>query len=315
NLRENEEISFESYSHLQRFRHFSKKERKKMICEKAERCPAFIRLENGGFKRKDLAHTFLFKHNAARKTGVLNKMGELNPFIFDEKFDEKTKGWYRPNEKEHKTFTLKNGFLLLLIKEMIKNGFSEDLQMRKGLKIKDLGNDEMTSENFGLLKYVDEKMRHPIHLKMGEPLNRGEMLSIVIYTGCSATYDLCKTQNNGDYKKWKFLDKCLNYAISYLSQFERFEFPLFCGLRDVKMERKIIKKGYFSSYLSTSFDKDVAEKFKKGNGVLFEFDKAVKGSIYGKESENYGARCCDVSWISKFGYEGEVLFARGDHFA
>ncbi len=92
-------------------------------------------------------------------------------------------------------------------------------------------------------------------------------------------------------------------APTNISIFYAFETPFFS-----------IRHHNFIAPLSTSFDKDVAEKFKRGKGVLFEFDKAVKGSIYGKKSEHYGATCCDVSWISKFGYEGEVLFCRGASF-
>ena len=59
--------------------------------------------------------------------------------------------------------------------------------------------------------------------------------------------------------------------------------------------------GYFKTYVSTSWIKQIAEEFVRDEGMLFE--------IQPKFREH--AICCDVSWISKFGFsECEILIAR-----
>ncbi len=154
---------------------------------------------------------------------------------------------------------------------------------------------DVSGDNFGLLDYVEGRMECERHKLMGQPLDKGEMLSLVIcpwflfdrrssfkwkhgntvdiHTSCEANYALSRSQRNGDYSKWKFLDLCLYDAISVLSEFESFEFPLYCGVANVSMTDKRIDKGYFSSYVSTSFDREVAESFcrQQATGLMFEF--------------------------------------------
>ena len=72
------------------------------------------------------------------------------------------------------------------------------------------------------------------------------------------------------------------------------------------MDRKMIKSGYFITYVSTSWRKEVSKAFMKGDGMIIEIDKKYK--------ERVGVYCCDVSWISKFPDECEILFARSTAF-
>ena len=59
------------------------------------------------------------------------------------------------------------------------------------------------------------------------------------------------------------------------------------------------------TYVSTSWRKEVAQHFMKGNdGMIITIDKEYK--------ENTDVYCCDVSWISKFPDECEILFARSE---
>eukprot|EP01084_Bolivina_argentea_P152502 266025_1 len=111
--------------------------------------------------------------------------------------------------------------------------------------------------------------------ELGSPLTRGQMLALVLYTGCECNYDLCGQQRNGNYDKWKWFDYCLYH--------------------------KCMKRGYFTTYVSTSWRKEVALTFMNGQGMVIEFDKEYKdtNSIW-----------CNVSWISKFPDECEILFAR-----
>ena len=80
---------------------------------------------------------------------------------------------------------------------------------------------------------------------------------------------------------------------------------MYSGLNGVKMDRKTIEKGYFVTYVSTSWKKEVSKAFMgKKKGMIIEFDQEHKS----------GVRCCDVSWISKFPDECEILFARSFRF-
>ena len=61
------------------------------------------------------------------------------------------------------------------------------------------------------------------------------------------------------------------------------------------------KIGYFKTYVSTSWKKEVAKAFMgKGSGMVIAFEKGIRKCWF----------CCDVSWISKFPDECEVLFSR-----
>ena len=60
------------------------------------------------------------------------------------------------------------------MQEVVFNGFEKDLCLNES----DLKQHEWT-----ILEIVDKKMEHPRHKAMNSPLDRGEMLSIILYTG------------------------------------------------------------------------------------------------------------------------------------
>eukprot|EP01084_Bolivina_argentea_P304097 525120_1 len=129
-----------------------------------------------------------------------------------------------------------------------------------------------------------------------------EMLSLILYTGCDCNYDLCSSQRNEDYDKWKWFDYCLWNAIYKLSERESGSFNVYSGLNKVKLNKKSIKNGYFVTYVSTSWSKDVAKSFMSGDGMMIQINKEFMS--------NENVICCDVSWISKFPDECEILFVR-----
>eukprot|EP01083_Nonionella_stella_P253106 871291_1 len=128
------------------------------------------------------------------------------------------------------------------------------------------------------------------------------MLSLVLYTGCDCNYDLCKSQRNGDYDKWKRFDYCLYSAIKLLSSKETGRYTLYTGLDKVKLNEKEIQCGYFPTYTSTSWVRNVASTFMGSAGMMIQIDKTTRSSPV--------FLCCDVSWISKFPDECEILIAR-----
>ena len=105
-----------------------------------------------------------------------------------------------------------------------------------------------------------------------------------------------------NYRQWRIFDYCLYSAIKKLSLKEYGEYPLYSGLSKVKLNQKSVKRGYFPTYTSASWQKDVALAFMKNEGMLIVIDKNIRQSV------NF--LCCDVSWISKFPDECEILIAR-----
>ena len=88
-----------------------------------------------------------------------------------------------------------------------------------------------------------------------------------------------------------------------LSIHENGKYPVYSGLSGVQMDTKVVQSGYFVTYVSTSWRREVSEMFMgKEKGMIIHFDEEYRD--YG------GVYCCDVSWISKFPDECEILFAR-----
>ena len=106
---------------------------------------------------------------------------------------------------------------------------------------------------------------------------------------------------------------CLYWAIVLLSSRERGNFSVYSGLSGIKLDKKVVESGYFVTYVSTSWQKDVSKRFIKGKGMLIQFDAQFKDNE--DEDTRFLTPCCDVSWISKFPDECEVLFSRstGSH--
>eukprot|EP01083_Nonionella_stella_P086510 240391_1 len=139
-------------------------------------------------------------------------------------------------------------------------------------------------------------MNHTRHTQIYSPLRRDEMLALILYTGCDCNHDLCKQQRNRNYSKWKWFDYCLFRAIRKLSHKESGPFIVYSGLSGVKMNRIVY------THTSTTWQKEVAKEFMDGDGMIVTIDKEFKNE--------HGVKCCDMSWISKFPDECEVLFAR-----
>eukprot|EP01084_Bolivina_argentea_P315422 546461_1 len=126
------------------------------------------------------------------------------------------------------------------------------------------------------------------------------ILTAPAHHGLCSTH-LCSTQSNNNYIFWKWFDYCLYSAINKLSQKERGNYKTYVSLNsNIKLLFEFIECGFFKTYLSTTWIKDIAMKHLK-NGIIFEIDEEFrKNSI-----------SCDVSWISKYGNnECEILIAR-----
>eukprot|EP01084_Bolivina_argentea_P188668 324719_1 len=283
--------------HLDEYTHF-KSTKEKPECKHKNECFAFRRLQNNSeIAFDDLCHAKLHCHPPRERNIALSN--EVHPFISNTNL-QKNHPLYEPTEDDYKIFKQmkknkfhdsEGGWLVQLIAEVERNGFGANL-----------------GEDHSLINVVLAKMNCKKHKMMGMPLNCGEMLSLLLYTGCSCNMDLCKSQREGDYNKWKWFDKILFEAITKLALRQTGQFPVYSGLHQIKFNKKEIKDfecGYFVTYVSTSWDKKVAEFYMCEKGMMLEFDEKFRA-----EWNKLIFRSCDVSWISRFEDEAEILFAR-----
>ena len=303
------EYTQEYLNHLIKFNHL-----KQESCKYHTNCPSFKNLENGMNDIKDSCHMYLYKH-PPRSNRIQKLSSNVNSLIVNKKNKHNHK-IYEPTlfDKEKYKFNAQDGFLYALIEEVKLNGFENDLKYIR-------------------LDEIDNKLHCDKHKLLGSPLNRGQMLSLILYCGYQCNFDLCMSQRNGNYNKWKWFDYLLYKSIFTLSSCQTGNFAVYSGLNNVKLNTKEIELGYFVTYVSTSWKKDVAKSFInfsdvnnndyenkmndddddenkvdiindniKSNGMIIKIDESYKNI--------YRVKCCDVSWISKFPNECEILFAR-----
>eukprot|EP01084_Bolivina_argentea_P308943 534329_1 len=280
--------------HMTEFEHFKCEFSEKKECKFSDECYAYKRLEEGGNDVKDLCHLKIFRHPPRNRSIKLQK--NIHSFVVQTEKNPESQKVYTPTNDDKKEYDYSdtNGYLNALIEEVIANGFKSDLC---------LNDDDEKNNNYSILSIVDQKINCIRHKAMGGLLNRAQMLSLILYTGCDCNYDLCSSQRNGDYLKWKWFDYCLFHAISRCSKWESGDFAVYSGLNNVKLATKCKKFCFFATYVSASWNKNVAQSFMKDNGMIIEIDSSFK--------ENDWVQCCDVSWISKFSDECEILFQRG----
>eukprot|EP01084_Bolivina_argentea_P289449 497061_1 len=302
----------DNLNHLFEETHFKDEFNQKPKCKHGLKCESFIRLEKGQCLLEDECHTKLYTHpprgNRQLKLGdninafVCNTETTKNALVYTTNDDDYKK--YEPfNKDEIKKGNGNPGYINALIEEVIRNGFKKDLFGP------DVTDEDFKNDNYTILSVVDNKYHHIRHQQIGYRLNRGQLLALILYTGCDCNYDLCKSQRNGDYNKWKWFDYCLYHAIRDLGGKEVAKYKLFSGLSGVKVDKKRVVSGYFPTYTSSSWNKMIAKMFAQ-----MQSDKGMDKGIVLEIDEEYrngrGITCCDVSWLSKFPDECEVLIAR-----
>eukprot|EP01084_Bolivina_argentea_P044961 82753_1 len=203
--------------HLKKYNHYQDEYSQKPDCRYHENCYAYKRLELGGNRFNDQCHVKMYKHPPRRRINLLEnqEMFNINHSYID------NAGIYTPTDDDYKVydFTTENGFLRALLQECASNGFEKDLYLP----------DDDTKTDYSIMKIVEDKMDHPRHKLLTSPLNKGEMLSVIMYTGCDSNYDLCKFQRMGNYKKWRWFDYCLWNAINKLNKKESGQYKLYTG--------------------------------------------------------------------------------------
>ena len=293
NVKNNYQYTKENYQHLVQLNHFNNSYYNKPECRYQDKCLAFQRMarinedENNYncYRFDDKFHLMLYRHPPRSQRGMelaknFHKLTTQSEMENRQATDWKNIGQTGVDE---------------LVKEVVSNGFEKDLC---------LNSQHYAKKHYSLLMVVNEKFECCKHKKeLLYPLTRAQILALLLYTGCECNYDMCKSQRNGDYKKWKYFDDCLYWAIVKLSKHEsylEYTTALYSGLHKVQLNAKQLVLSYFATYVSTSYIKDVSLRFAKNDGMIFELDEDILHRFH----------CCSVEWISKFQDECEILIAR-----
>lgn len=324
-MKNNFEFTKKNYRHLIEYNHFNNNFYNKPVCKYGDQCAIFLRMckhpkqnintksntqNNGDFDLfVDECHLLVYRHpprvdrlirlssniNSSitiNNSSISNSISAANVVngCFDSKIDDYTHG---------------------LILEVIENGFEQDLCLNEN---------DFKHKRYSIMKKVNLKLECLHHHKSCQCLSRSEMLALILYTDSNCGYDLCKSQCNGNYNKWKIFDRLLHKAIVCLHKRQKDyfinDFKLYSRLiiandekinnevLNLRIQNKIIP--YFSTYISTSYIKDVALcnlncQQKENRCLLIEMD--------GQSIMNEFV-CCAVDWISNFGDECEILISR-----
>ncbi|CAF4902223.1 unnamed protein product [Rotaria sp. Silwood1] len=277
----------ENLQHMDEYRH------EKQKCRYGRECRAFNRLLQNGYRLDDIGHCSIYFHQGRRGgTTVEENFGS-------KKFITAYQNWGvdLPKGTGFRNGIVEDG---QLIKELEKNNYAHVMTL--------------TSGPYKTLNDVArEKLRHPRHRKMGSPLFHDQMLAVLLYTDT----DIEKP-------KWPVLGSLLASAIWFLDENDNKPRPptVYHGLNEIKIDPSAFNnygttKVYsendepvfkYGTFISTSWDEDVARAFSRGKGALLEIDLNTDSGI----EPLIGA---DVSWISKFSSECEFLIARSATFA
>ena len=166
------------------------------------------------------------------------------------------------------------------------------------------------SNTFGIFQVLKKKVNHSRHKKMGCPLHMGQMLALILYCNGDCNYDLCLSQrNNTCDKKWPMFDYLLNDAINILSRFEEHWENIYTGVCGIFYKftndyciRDIV---FCKANVSFTTDLQIAKQFRGSSGMIIGLNlKRSFAAIRGEFS------ACDVSWISKYPNEKEILVSR-----
>ena len=99
---------------------------------------------------------------------------------------------------------------------------------------------------------------------------------------------------------WNIFSELLNAGIYIISSYESYDGFIYSGLNNVYFNENIKNYHVFPSFQSFTIDKSIAIEFRGNKGCI----------IVEKLTPNNRATC-DVSWISLFEDEKEILYQRG----
>ncbi|ETO29215.1 hypothetical protein RFI_07913 [Reticulomyxa filosa] len=258
--------------------------------------------------------------NDGYKLSVFNKKPIFNPFLYECDLHK-----LKIIEDILHLKITRNNSLKKLLHEVIKNNHLSSLityrhvnnkqeKKRRYKKIKQQINYNKDNPNklilndkiLTILNEVKILYHDGIHKHMGYPLQLENICAILLYCGKPCNVQFSYDQIQFRHHNWPYLDHYLQQAIAVLHKHERreeSETELYSGLKGVRLENiKEIKEGFFISYLSTSDNIQVAQMYRSDQGCILHFHPSMR--------RTGGIKSCDVSWISPYKHEREILFAR-----
>ena len=334
--------------HLLKYDHFEYFGKKRPLCQYKtnDKCIHFQRISNNNdnFSFIDKKHLYYYYHKPSNRHFATNKQNANDEPFFE--YVTKVQRSIRNNYKlSVKAISQHDRLLLLLIGEVITNGYEKDLlpledtqfdatkfindivkQITNGNHNCDLNSIiDQLKPNYRIFKTVNEKMKHEKHAKTNYILSEVEMLSLILYCNGECNHHLAKCQRDDTYiQKWPIFDTVLNWAIVSLSNFESHEENIYTGLSGVLLDiYQIYKQGrysyflYFKSNISFTRDLNVAYEFRGYEGLILGLNikQCCEEDIWGFLTKDTAIpHACDVSWISKFPTEQEVLVSRDSPF-
>lgn len=309
------QCSEEAFAHLTSCYHGER-----TACRYGDKCRSHIRLVAGGARLDDRCHELIYVHPPRRRMCDMSSKG-FNPL----KYIEGNQCYGTVGEIGHCiTVVVTRGTAALRypmkVPKEAKFKLSPEADHLKALlaevKRNGCGSQLSTPDGQDVVSIARSYREHPFHVSIGKPLNDGELLALVLYTGCDCNYELTRCLLRDDYETWCVFDFTLSTAIGVLSWHSRAsEVPLYTGLADIYVDSKFVvpcgAEGVFlKCHTSMSTKKEVAEQFRGGKGVLI----TVPPQTCSKSSCFFGSKLggmAPVDWISKFGAnESEVLFSR-----
>eukprot|EP01084_Bolivina_argentea_P138722 244159_1 len=127
-------------------------------CKLNEKCDAYIRLENGGNggnQTRDLCHMKIFRHPPRNRQIKLAENFAAFVMNTDHKQNEPM---YCPSKSDMKQWNKQDGYLKKLLREIIKNGFKNDLYLK---------NDNEKNNGYSIMDFVDKKLNSFKHKSLG----------------------------------------------------------------------------------------------------------------------------------------------------
>ena len=313
-------------NHLSNFKH---KQLEEQVCTNNYNCQSLQNIIDNEFTFLDQIHNHLCKH-ILRKS-ARNRGKDMLPFEHTSTIEEREYP-VENHSMENQDPKFGKNLMLALIVQVIDNGFEKELmpvsepnesitfdfnQWANNLTIIKLPYGDIVtilSRHYKIFDVVATKMKHPRHLKMRSPLLEPYMLSLILYTfSDDISHSLSCALRKRNYNKWCVLDHCLSDAIGALSNWENHDLFIYSGISGVEI-KDADTLGYkindmehdailvFQTYKSFSTSLRVAKEFAGDEGLIIAiklcpFNMAISKNIF----------ACDVSWISKYVTEREIL--------
>ena len=163
-------------------------------------------------------------------------------------------------------------------------------------------------------------MNHERHKQMGCPLYEYQMLSLILYCNGTCNHNLCQSQRDDTHQiKWPCFEYGLFISIRALATYEIHDENIYTGLSGVLLDvNELYCQGVgslalnFKTNVSFSRDYRVAREFRGNEGLIIGVN--LYQSWMNSSGNGANPAACDVSWISKYPTEQEVLVSRLHEF-